>query len=245
MQNDQRCAESKTNEEMVACPTRRSLRAAGRRQIFCGAPATADPDRMEAMGRTLCAESLRIPAAVGSDGIEPRLACARRDLVLATVLDSSSNPGGTNPAKKNSGKTTVWNPALFAGGYQAEMFAVSLGPVAFVSVPGELLCETDLTGGIRVLVTVSRSACMPCACASNHIACAERERDLKTKAKPLVSFSDLWEPTSDGMIYDRFCSRFLRRGSANPDKTNAAVVGSGTTVSPNTVHLSGMYSSTD
>ncbi len=101
-------------------------------------------DRMEAMGRTLCAESLRILAAVGPDGIEPRLACARRELVLPTVLDSSSTPGGTNSAKKNSGNPTVLNPALFAGGYQAEMIAVSLGPVAFVSVPGELLCEPGL-----------------------------------------------------------------------------------------------------
>jgi len=94
-------------------------------------------DRMEEMAASLCAESLRVLAGAAPLVVNPRLAVARHELLLPTRF-----PVEGDTARGNA--LSLWNTTLFEQGYQVEMLAFSLGPIAWVSAPGELLCEPGL-----------------------------------------------------------------------------------------------------
>lgn len=92
-------------------------------------------DRMEEMGRNLANETGDVLSKCGPVIDNPRLRFARRDVELPTVVSKEN---------ADSEKAKLWNLDLFDKVYRTEMAAFTMGPLAFVSSPGELLCEPGL-----------------------------------------------------------------------------------------------------
>lgn len=88
-------------------------------------------ERMEEMGSNLFKETTRIFSAEIPVVESPKLRVVKKAIKL---------PVDSERIKDN----TEVNRALFRKTYGAEMGAIMLGPIAFVSSPGEMLCEPGL-----------------------------------------------------------------------------------------------------
>ena len=82
------------------------------------------------MGSNLSREVMRVLDSCESTMEKPTLKVARQKIAL--------------PVDQERRKKYGYSQELFGEDYQTEMGAVSIGPIAFVTVPGEILCEPGL-----------------------------------------------------------------------------------------------------
>jgi len=85
---------------------------------------------MNDMGRNLAKEAIRILSEKIPVVENARLSVARRDIRL--------------PVDAERRREYKYRKELFGDFYRCEMGAVAMGPIAFVAVPGEILCEPGL-----------------------------------------------------------------------------------------------------
>lgn len=90
----------------------------------------AGPERMEEMGQNLCAEAVRV--------------LAESDCVIENTGIRTARKSVRLPVDNAKAEAAGQNRALFTDFYEGEMNVVVVGPLAFVGVPGEILCEPGL-----------------------------------------------------------------------------------------------------